>query len=129
MKSLVLMLFVTLCMFSNSHAQGYECTDINGKPFSVVITSDAYNIAVDSFLFITKVDTVVMRGDTTIYCPKESENHDSLFVCGKKTIVLRGVISNMYYPVRKEYSSEELDVIFNRKYYYWEGPMPSINSK
>lgn len=124
MKPFLLLLVLASVIYRQSAAQGYECVDINGKSFSVVITADAYNIAVDSFLFITKVDTIITRGDTTIYCPKESKDHDSLFVCGKQTIVLRGVVSNMYYPVRKEYSSDELDVIFNRKYYYWEGPMP-----
>lgn len=113
MKTLltILMLF-TLTV----NAQSYECTDQVRKSFNIVITDNAYNLVVDSFLFVTELDTILKDSICTKYIPKNIYA-DTLVIYNTLASFMNNKEKTTFVIIRELEPWEE-QVLFNKKLYY-----------
>lgn len=110
MKTLIaLLMLFTLTV----NAQSYECKDDVNSKFNIVITDDAYNLVIDSFVFVTKLDTIIVDSICTKYVPL---NHfkDTLIVYKDNYLSLNGNGVKTTFTIIRELETWEEQVLFNK---------------
>jgi len=110
----IFLLLLTICILKVK-AQSFDCFDSTGRHFTVTITEGAYNLVLDSFLIETKVDTIIKVGDTLKYIPLHPLVKDTMYIYSK-SILFIGQGKKTIFSINREFTSEEEQVIFKRRY-------------
>ena len=112
MKTILLIL---MCIFTlNLNAQSYECQDDIHTHFNIVITENSYNLVIDSFIIITKLDTIIEDSLYTQYVPLNSFR-DTLTIYKDSYLSFTGNGVKTTFTIIRELEPWEEQILFNKR--------------
>ena len=108
-------LLALMCLFTLTvNAQSYECKDDIHTEFNIVITDNEYNLVIDSFIIITKLDTIIYDSLYTQYIPA-SNFRDTLTIYKDNYLSLTGNGNKTTFTIIRELEPWEEQILFNRR--------------
>lgn len=111
MKTLLaLLMLFTLTV----NAQSYECQDDVHTKFNIVITEHEYNLVIDSFILVTKLDTIIHDSLYTQYIPA-SAYKDTLTIYHDNYLSFVGNGQKTTFTIIRELEPWEEQLLFNKR--------------